>query len=233
MNARVDNVVSQPEIKIIIYEVPYISYPQIKLDENFEVYFNSALRAQESLRAGIRMTPYQQPFEFNTGTQWINGNFVSAIRLFAVLDVSLVCDKNDQLKTIYDSYNVEIEAIKNQALNIEKVWKTYTLTSKIKHDFDDADGDYWLYSQFLVFSFNACSVAHLADYASNVVYQELVEQGKHLTSSDKRLYIDLKRSKGYTDILEEVIRDVSDLSLTVTLKDPATKKMKLRVLGYS
>ena len=109
----------------------------------------------------------------------------------------------------------------------------YTLTSKIKHDFDDADGDYWLYSQFLVFSFNACSVAHLADYASNVVYQELVEQGKHLTSSDKRLYIDLKRSKGYTDILEEVIRDVSDLSLTVTLKDPVTKKMKLRVLGYS
>ena len=232
MNARADNV-PQPEIKIIISEVPYTYYPQIKLDENFEVYFNSTLRAQESLRAGIRMTPYQQPFEFNTGTQSINENFVSANRLFAVLDVSLVCDKNDQHKTIYDSYNVEIEATKNQSLNIEKAWKTYTLTREIKHDFDDADDDYWLYSQFVAFSFNACSVAHLVDYASNEVYQELVEKGKHLTSSDKRLYIDLKRSKGYTDILEEVIRDVSDLSLAVTLKDPATKKMKLRVLGYS
>lgn len=119
MNARADNV-PQPEIKIIISEVPYTYYPQIKLDENFEVYFNSTLRAQESLRAGIRMTPYQQPFEFNTGTQSINEDFVSANRLFAVLDVSLVCDKNDQHKTIYDSYNVEIEATKNQSLNIEK-----------------------------------------------------------------------------------------------------------------
>ena len=58
------------------------------------------------------MTPYQQSFEINTGTQSINVNFVGANRQFAFLEVSLVHDKSDQHRTIYDSYNVEIAATK-------------------------------------------------------------------------------------------------------------------------
>ena len=41
-NTKIDNV-PQWNAKIIICEVPYISCPQIKLDENFEVYCISTL----------------------------------------------------------------------------------------------------------------------------------------------------------------------------------------------
>ena len=44
-NAKV-NSVPQPDVKIIIYEVPFISYPQLKLNENFEVFFDSTLRSK-------------------------------------------------------------------------------------------------------------------------------------------------------------------------------------------
>ena len=47
------------------------------------------------------------------------------------------------------------------------------------------------------------------------------------------MYFDLRRSKGYTDELESLTRDDSKLTLTVTRKDAATKKMRLRVTGYS
>ena len=46
------------------------------------------------------------------------------------------------------------------------------------------------------------------------------------------MYVDLRRDKGYTRELEKVVRNDSSLELTVTLKAAATKKMRLRVVGY-
>ena len=43
----------------------------------------------------------------------------------------------------------------------------------------------------------------------------------------------MRRSKGYTDKLEKLTRDDSDITLTVKLKAAATKKLRLRVTGYS
>ena len=43
----------------------------------------------------------------------------------------------------------------------------------------------------------------------------------------------MRRSKGYTDELEKLTRDDSDLTLTVKLKAAAIKKLRLRVTGYS
>ena len=60
----------------------------------------------------------------------------------------------------------------------------------------------------------------------------MTKAGK-LFSSNEKMYLDLRRSKGYTDELESLTRDDSKLSLTVTLKDAAVKKMRFRVTGYS
>ena len=82
-NARV-NPIPEPDAKIIIYEAPFISYPQIKLNENFEVYFNATLRTVK------QMITYQQSFEINVGMQSINVGFIGANRQFAFLEISLV-----------------------------------------------------------------------------------------------------------------------------------------------
>ena len=53
-----------------------------------------------------------------------------------------------------------------------------------------------------------------------------------MEESDERLYTDLRRGQGYTGELEKINRNDSNLTLTITLKQAATKKMKLRVIGY-
>ena len=58
------------------------------------------------------------------------------------------------------------------------------------------------------------------------------KQKDFFETSDEKLFIDLRRSKGYTGELEMLLRDDSDLILTITLKQTATKKMKLRETGY-
>ena len=72
------------------------------------------------------LSPYQQSFEINTGTQSLNVNFRGLNNKTEWLELSLVYDKSDQHQTIYDSYDVELAA--KQALTLENASTTYSLT---------------------------------------------------------------------------------------------------------
>ena len=50
---------------------------------------------------------------------------------------------------------------------------------------------------------------------------------------DDRIYLDMRRSQGYTDELEKLTRDHSGLAVFIDLKVVATKKMRFRLTGYS
>ena len=53
---------------------------------------------------------------------------------------------------------------------------------------------HWLYEQFVAF-------VSLTDYANNPTYQDLTTADKYF-SSDEKMYLDLRRSKAYTNELE-------------------------------
>ena len=46
------------------------------------------------------------------------------------------------------------------------------------------------------------------------------------SESDEKLYVDLRRGRGYTSELEKVVRNDSSLTLTITLRNAATKKVE-------
>ena len=75
-------------------------------------------------------------------------------------------------------------------------------------------------------------MAPLTDCANNKVYQELLRFEKYFTESDDKVFIDLRRGKGYTGEIEKLNSDDSDLIVMITLKAPAGSKMRLKVTGY-
>ena len=77
-----------------------------------------------------------------------------------------------------------------------------------------------------------CSIAPLSDYANNPVFQQLPTQSEYFTSADKEIFINLRRRKGSTNEIEKLNRDDSDLTITIQLKVPAEKKVRLHVTGY-
>ena len=127
-NAKVDSIPVSPDAQIIYHDKPYISYQQITMDENFQVYFNAILRSKKELRTGVQFSPYQQSFEVNIGTQTINVNCQGPNRQFAWLEISLIYDKTDQHQTIYDSYGAELVATQVQSLTLENASSRYSLT---------------------------------------------------------------------------------------------------------
>ena len=74
-NSKLDNIPNEPDTQIIFHDTPYIFYPQITLDDNFLVYLNAILRPGSALRIGVVLSPYQQSFEINVGTQSLKVNF--------------------------------------------------------------------------------------------------------------------------------------------------------------
>ena len=75
---------------------------------------------------------------------------------------------------------------------------------------------------------NGCSTAPLNEYKNNKIYQEITtEKNYTTTSTDDKILIALRRSKGYTDELEKITGDDSSLGVAVSLKKAAAKKMRL------
>ena len=87
---------------------------------------------------------------------------------------------------------------------------------------------------FIAYNCDGCSAAPLTQYRNNEIYQEITKEADYFKdTSNEKLYIDMRRSKGYTDELEKLTRDDSDVNLTVKLKAATTKKLRLKVIAYS
>ena len=118
-------------------------------------------------------------------------------------------------------------------LKLENALTTYSLIGGLIYDVDNEDDKHWLYSMFVGYLCDGYTAAPLTEYANNKIFQELPKVRNYLTNTDEKLYIDMRRSKSYTDKLVKLTRDDSDLVLTIKLKAAATKKLRLRVTGYS
>ena len=66
------------------------------------------------------------------------------------------------------------------------------------------------------------------------IYQEIVAEVDYKTNNtDNIIWIDMRRSKGYTDELEKINRDDSGLAVIIGFKEAAAKKLRFRITGYS
>ena len=183
---------------------------------------------------GVLTAPYQQLFEINKGTQSLTVTFKCAQRQFQWLEISLIYDKSYQHLTIYDSYNLELAAKMIQSIKFENTTSTYSLTGKLEYSYKNHDEKIMLYKMFVTYNCNVCSTAPLTQYKNNPIYQDITPEEEYRDNSrDDRIYIDMRRSQGYTAELEKLTRDDSSLAVVVNLKGTAQKKMRLRITGFS
>ena len=122
-NAKAD-VPNELDSQIIFQDTPYISYPQITLDDSFLAYFNGILRSRGTLRTGVISSPYKQSLERNTGTKSLKVNFLWLNKQIEWLEIFLVFDKSDQHQTVYHSYDVELVAKYVQLLALQNASPT-------------------------------------------------------------------------------------------------------------
>ena len=77
-------------------------------------------------------TPIQKTYEIQKGLDSLNIEFLGANRQFDQIEISIVPDKSDKHKTIYDSYNREMAAQLIKSLKLTNFTELYSLTNEKK-----------------------------------------------------------------------------------------------------
>ena len=159
--------------------------------------------------------------------------FKGTSRQFSFIEISLVFDKSEQHNSVYECYNFELAATMIGSVQLENLNNKYGEINRI-YDLTDEHGKYLMYRNFVAWATGGSSVGPLTQFANNPVYKELRKYETYYKAgvSDERLYVELRRGRGYTNELEKIVRNDSSLTLTITLKDAAVNKMRFRVVGY-
>ena len=140
---------------------------------------------------GAQKTPIQKTYEIQKGSESLNVEFLGANRQFDWIEISIVPDKSDKHKTIYDSYNREMAAQLIKTLKLTNFTELYSLTNKKNYDTDNLTQHHLLYKQFLAWSCNGLSVAPVSHYVDNPIFQELPDQEKYFSAKSERIYLEL------------------------------------------
>ena len=230
--ATANTAIPQPDAQIILTAAPYLLYHQFNLEDTYRTYLEGALVSSRKLRGGLKLFPYQKSYELVAGGQSKTFNFTNAFKQFEFLEISLVWDKSDQHSTIYDSYNAEIAATHIKSIKLQNASNTYSEFNTVKFDLTDEEDKYNLYNQFRAFVTKTSSILPDSEYLHNKTAQELVKRSNYFTNSDEKIYIDLRRGKGFTGEFERVNRDDSELSVVIDLKAAAPHKIRMYVTGY-
>ena len=143
-NLTASNLPTSVDAEIIFNSAPYIQYDQIKLDDSFKKYLEGTLISEHVLRTEIKPIPYLKTYEIVRGSQSHIVNFRGANKQFSFLEISLVYNKNDQHKTVYDSYDVEVAFTKIKSLKLENASSTYSAFNSVKFDLEDYYDKYLL-----------------------------------------------------------------------------------------
>ena len=217
------------------YDRPYISYQERNLTESADLYFTSILRSKTVLKQGDLPSPYQQLFEVKTGMQSFTCTFKGAQRQFDWLEISIFYNKLLQHTTIYDSQDLELASKLIKTVKFENTM-TYSLTEKLSYDLEKEDDKNILYKMLVAKACEGCTTAPLIQYKNNEIYQKITKEDEFTTNdTDNRIWIDMRRSKGYTDELEKIKinRDDRGLAVVIGFKEAAAKQLGVRIVGYS
>ena len=133
-----------------------------------------------------------------------------------------------QHTTIFDSFDLQLASKLIQTIKFENTTTTYSLTRKFSYDFEKDDDKNILYKMFIAKQCNGCSTAPLTQYKKNEIYQEITTEDECTTNNtDDRIWINMKRSKRYTDKLEKTNRDDGGLAVVIGFIEATTTKLGL------
>ena len=220
------------DVQIVLLKALMIQYEQLRLDTNFRQYLETILFSAKVLRMGVQKTPYQKTYELQEGSLDFNVDFQGANRQLARIEISLVYDKSDKHVTAYDSYNAECASKCVKSLEFANISNQHSSINTLKFDIGNDLQKHLLWKQYLAWYTNGCSTAPVIDFMNNPIAQELKKENEYFSDKfDERLYVDLRRSHGYTDKLEKPARSGSKMTITIETKTPLVKKNETKSLG--
>ena len=124
-------------------------YKQFQLDDNVKTYLEGTIHSEHILRMGIKPTPYQKLLKLVSGTESRIVDFTGANKKFSFFAISLVYNKSNKHRSIYDSYNAGLASAKLKSITLKKASDTYSAFNTVKFNISDLHDKFLLHNQFV------------------------------------------------------------------------------------
>ena len=147
---------TEPDAQIIYHATHYILYQQIRLNDLYKQYLETALLSKKVFRTGLQKSLLKKSYELASGLQFYARIFEAAQRQFDWLEISLVL-----VTTIFDSYNAELVSTVLDKVKAENITNIYNVANDLEFVLTDKDQKHQTYKQFVVYNYNDCSIAPL------------------------------------------------------------------------
>ena len=82
---------------------------------------------------GIQKTPYQKTYKLQVDSLEFTVEFKGCKRQFDWLEISLVYNKSDKHRTIYDSYNAQCVARMVKSIKLGNILDAYSVTNTMRY----------------------------------------------------------------------------------------------------
>ena len=79
---KVKTIPDAPDAQILWHNTPYIQYEQIRLDDKFRMYYETALLSSKVFQVDVQKMSNQKLFELGIGMKTYSVEFVAANRQF-------------------------------------------------------------------------------------------------------------------------------------------------------
>lgn len=110
VNQATDALPDSVDASLVFTDAPYVMYESFKLDGKFIMYLQGILISDH-------LTPYQTSFELIAGIKYRVVNFQRVDKQSSFFSISLVDDKSDQHRSIYNSYHADSESTQIKTIN--------------------------------------------------------------------------------------------------------------------
>ena len=101
-------------------------------------------------------------------------------------------------------------------IELSNISDAYSGINMMKFDISNDKQKHMLWKQYVAWHCNGYTTAPISDYINNPVFQELLLDSEYFGArSNKKIYIDLWDSLGYTDEIEKPSRNDSKCNLGI------------------
>ena len=166
----------------------------------------------------------------STGEQEITCDFIGNPNQYDWLKISIQDRNNHVHSSVYDSYGGDsasylVEKLTPSNVNVGNSFETRT------YDFTDYIDRYEIYKNFLAYKCNGSSLHGPVQYKDSTLIRHQPSEGTYTGSSGYGVYIDLRKSKGYTNLDERADRSDHMLRTSIRLKNAASSNMVVKIYG--
>ena len=128
-----------------------------------------------------------------------------------------------------NSYNKELASTIIKSITNKNASNTYSTFNSVKFDTGDSHNKFLLYNQFVVW-YCRKALTLLRYLITQIIqcFKNCQTLSEYFTSADEKIFIDLRRGKGYTNEIEKLNWDDIYLTITIKLKAAAEKNETAR-----